>query len=151
MIKVEINNLTKNRSPLRSSGAQKAVKLALAFSGLAKKIGTRPVSLGVHIISNQKMRKLNFERRGKDKATDVLSFPMMMWEDRGSLEIELGDIFLSPEYIKNAAKEEGVAYARHFQRLFVHGLVHLLGYDHQNEREYRSMDKVEKKVLAKLK
>jgi probable rRNA maturation factor len=128
----------------------KAVKLALQYSGLAKKIGSRPVTMSVHVITNMKMCRLNMERRKKDKATDVLSFPMLMWQDKGSEVIELGDIFVSPEYIKKAAKEEVVTYQQHLRRLLVHGIVHLLDYDHKTEGQYRKMNAVERKILAKL-
>lgn len=150
MIQTEINNLTAGRFPVTPGLCVKAVKLALQYSGLNKKIGKRPVTMSVHVISNLKMRRLNRERRDKDKATDVLSFPMLMWQDKGSEVIELGDIFLSPEYIKKDAKEEGVSYIQHLRRLLVHGIVHLLDYDHKTEKQYREMDKVERKVLSKL-
>ena len=107
------------------------------------------------------MQKLNLDWRGKDRPTDVLSFPMEEGEDASSNLASqsgaekaaecLGDIVLNMDAAKRQADELGFSLEEESVRLLVHGLAHLLGYDHEkSEEEAIKMRAVESKVLKEL-
>ena len=99
-------------------------------------------SLDVFLVSDEVMRDINREYRGKDKETNILSFePPDM--PRPDTELRhLGEIYLAPDYIKNHNED--------IFRLLVHGILHLLGYDHEkNERDAEVMEKKEEEVIKK--
>jgi len=98
------------------------------------------------------VRELNKRYRGKDKATNVLSFPAPAKSgaiDGGTRRL-LGDIVLAYETVSNEAQEQEITLAHHFQHLVVHGLLHLLGFDHESERDAREMEGLEVEILASL-
>ncbi|MFH0874220.1 MAG: rRNA maturation RNase YbeY [Candidatus Komeilibacteria bacterium] len=102
------------------------------------------VSLAV--ISPQRMRQLNRQWRHQDKATDVLSFRLA-----GSAEdTVLGEILICRSVAARQAKQQGHSLLRELQILTIHGTLHLLGYDHEQEREARVMMALEKKLLRQL-
>ena len=101
--------------------------------------------LSVTIVDNEEIREINNEHRGIDKATDVLSFPMLEFdEDGNAIECEydfsddtviLGDIVISAERAKEQAEELGHSFIREMAFLTVHSMLHLLGYDHVDDPE----------------
>lgn len=96
------------------------------------------------ITDDETIRQYNKEYRNKDRATDVLSFPM---ED----EIILGDIAISFDTAKRQAEEAGINADRETAFLFIHGLLHLLGYDHETSYEdEEEMFALQEKILKKL-
>lgn len=112
--------------------------------------------------SESDMRSLNYEERGIDKVTDVLSFPSMegikgevLTPEMCRTEMDgkyifIGSIVLCDERIKIQAKEFGHSQVRERNYLIIHGLLHLLGYDHMNEKDKREMRDKEKEVLKIL-
>lgn len=101
--------------------------------------------VSVLLTTDTEIRDLNREYRFKDKATDVLSFPM---EDVDLL----GDIVISVDRTKDQASQYGVAFVEELSRLLVHGTLHLLGYDHVNGgRQARKMKLREEAIMATLK
>lgn len=89
-------------------------------------------------------KKMNFEFRGKDYATDVLSFDSMD-------ESSLGELILCPEVLKRQAKEHGLTYSQELGYMLLHGILHLLGYDHEtNESDAQEMFKLQDAVFEKL-
>ena len=102
------------------------------------------------LLSNEKeIKNLNKKFRKKNKSTDVLSFPFQAKKELNNLlkkekEIYLGDIIvnLNKIKIKNLKK-----FNKEFNRLWIHGLVHLFGHDHKQERDFLKMDQIEKKYL----
>jgi|TARA_B100000401_G_C52787568_1_gene711652 probable rRNA maturation factor len=99
---------------------------------------------------NQEIKYLNKKFRNKNKPTDVLSFPFLTKKEfkkelKEKKEIYLGDIIVNLSKIKK--KNINFSFKDEFDRLWIHGLVHLLGHDHKNESDYLSMSKVEKKYL----
>jgi probable rRNA maturation factor len=101
--------------------------------------------------SDAEMQVLNRQWRGKDKPTNVLSFPapggMPMPEDETP---PLGDIALAFETVAREAEEQGKSFASHTTHLIVHGMLHLLGYDHETESEAEEMESEERLILARL-
>jgi len=93
------------------------------------------------------MRLLNQAWRGVDAATNVLSFPNNPAGGERSL---IGDIVLAYETIATEARKEGKPFAHHLAHLAVHGFLHLLGYDHDREREAATMERLEREILHRL-
>ena len=101
----------------------------------------------VHLVGDRRMRRLQAAHRGQDKTTDVLSFAAAEGEgpDPGG---ELGDIFLSVPQIRRQAREWRVSAEEEFARMLIHGLLHLLGYDHIHKKEAAVMFARQEKYLA---
>lgn len=113
--------------------------------------------ISVKFTSDEEVRALNRDYRGKDKPTNVLSFPMMEPDllsqiaDAGEGELLLGDIVLAHGVCVREAAEKGIAVEAHAAHLIVHGSLHLLGYDHEvSDDEAEEMEQVERVALAAL-
>jgi probable rRNA maturation factor len=103
-------------------------------------------SVTVRYVAEAEARRLNREFRGKDYATNVLSFP----HDENSRELR-GDIVICAAVVAKEARAQGKPVAAHHAHLLVHGLLHLAGYDHERGgKEARAMERRERLVLAKL-
>jgi len=99
---------------------------------------------------NNEIKELNTRFRNKNKSTDVLSFPFHSKKEflnkiKKDKEIYLGDIIVNLNKIKS--KKNLIKFKLEFDKLWIHGLVHLLGYDHKKNKDYVNMNKVEKKFL----
>ena len=103
------------------------------------------------LCSDDKIRQLNFDHRGKDKATNVLSFPAAD-EDHAGNQIweQLGDIAIAYETCVREADESGISTHDHVTHLFLHGVLHLLGYDHEKDNDANEMEMLEIKLLAAI-
>src|SRR5690242_919144 len=115
----------------------------------------RPVELSVRLTGDEEVRALNAEWRGKDKATNVLSFPLSEADDLKQAklagpELLLGDIVLARGVCEAEAGDKGVSVEQHAAHLLVHGTLHLLGYDHHDDREAADMEAREVRALARL-
>lgn len=142
--------------PAEPSWAGLAARAAEAAARVAPELGNPRLSASLLFTSDAEVQVLNREWRGKDKPTNVLSFPMF---DRASLlalpaegppEL-LGDISLAHETCAREAAEKGVALQAHAAHLIVHGLLHLAGYDHETSpAEAEAMEALEIKTLALL-
>ena len=102
---------------------------------------------------NKEIKKLNFKFRKKNKSTDVLSFPFYKKKELRNIlkkekEIYLGDIIINLSKIRNRKNIEN--FKSEFNTLWVHGLVHLFGYDHKKEKDFKKMNIVEKNFLSFL-
>jgi probable rRNA maturation factor len=121
-------------------------------AALASRI--READLAIRIVGTAEGRALNRHYRGKDHATNVLSFPADMAEGvklpKGVKLPLLGDIVLCAPVIAREAKQQGKPLAWHYAHLTVHGVLHLLGWDHQDEREAECMEVLEREILAGL-
>jgi probable rRNA maturation factor len=95
------------------------------------------------------LRSLNRSYRGKDAPTNVLSFPFQSPPGSGELR-QLGDVVLAAETVRNEAAEQGIAPVHHLQHLVVHGLLHLLGFDHDTDASADAMEHLEAQILATL-
>lgn len=106
--------------------------------------------LSVVFTDDAAIRALNAEWRGKDKPTNVLSFPAFPPAKGGPLPPMLGDIVLAAETVAREAQEENKPLESHMTHLVIHGLLHLLGYDHETDDEAEEMEAVERAALARL-
>ncbi len=100
------------------------------------------VTLGVRFASDREVRRLNRDYRGKDKPTDVLSFPGGPEEEDGSYHV--GDILISIPTARRQAAERGHPVERELKVLLLHGLLHCLGYDH--EADQGKMERLERRL-----
>ncbi len=111
--------------------------------------GLDDVELSVLITDDATIHPLNLQWRGKDKPTDVLSFAQREGEVIGQVEV-LGDVVISLETAARQAAERGHDTAREVRVLLVHGICHLLGYDHEEDEEAEEMEALERDLLADL-
>lgn len=143
--------VTKKPKKLSLSGCiTKSLELALTSFGLGA------YSLECSLVSDAEIRALNRQHRGKDKATDVLSFPAFAAK-RGKVKIPpwaevLGSIVISRDTARTQAKEQKHSYRAEVVRLLVHGVCHCVGYDHDlSPRDEKLMFAEEDRILALLK
>ncbi len=125
-----------------------------------------PLSVFIAIVDDEAIRAVNREQRGKDAATDVLSFPTVSYPEgrtAGSCErllrreydpetgaCALGDIVISMDHVRAQAKEYGHSERREMGYLLTHGLFHLMGYDHMTDKDKPVMRAMEEKALASI-
>ena len=112
----------------------------------------READLAIRIVDAREGRALNRHYRGKDYATNVLSFPAELPEGlpEGVKLPLLGDLVLCAPVVAREAKEQGKPLAAHYAHLTVHGCLHLLGWDHEDAREAECMEQLEREILAGL-
>ncbi|WP_338503515.1 rRNA maturation RNase YbeY [Sphingomonas kaistensis] len=137
---------------LAEAAAQAAIAES-AFPGLVQ--AARPVELSVVLTNDEEVRGLNAEWRGKDKPTNVLSFPQAEADelddaDTPGPELLLGDIVLARETCAREAEEKALPLTSHATHLLVHGTLHLLGYDHLDDETAEDMEAREIRALARL-
>ncbi len=144
MIDVEIEDAAWTAAlPNAEALARVAVEAALAQTPLTKTGG--PTNLTVLLTDDAALRELNGRFRQQDKPTNVLSFPAPP-----NPEDHLGDVALAFGVCAREAGEQGKPIAHHLQHLVAHGVLHLLGYDHESEAEADVMEGLERVVLAGL-
>jgi probable rRNA maturation factor len=122
---------------------ESVVKTALRLEGRAD-----DPEVSIALVDDNYIRDLNFRYRSIDRATDVLSFPMDETMEDG--ENILGDIVISTETADRQAGEYNHPFLREMAYLAAHGMFHLLGYDHNDEKNRRVMREKEEKVLSVL-
>lgn len=110
-----------------------------------------PMEISLRLVDEAEGRRLNNEYRDKDYATNVLSFPVKWPADMPMPESRpLGDIVICPSVLENEAVEQNKSPAAHWAHLYIHGLLHLLGYDHETEADAAEMEALEIVSLQKL-
>ena len=103
------------------------------------------------IVGKTKIHTINKQYRGIDKETDVISFAEIDSEDDFGEDNYLGDIFINVDRVYAQAKAYGHSVKREFCFLFIHGMLHLFGYDHMNEKDEKKMFALQKKIIGDLK
>ncbi len=106
------------------------------------------ISISVSFVTKAQIKKLNKEFRNVDKVTDVLSFPMYEGKFPKVPELELGDVVICMDKVKEQAKELGHSEERESMYLFTHSVLHLLGYDHIKAADKKVMRAKEEKIIA---
>ena len=137
--------------------ADRAVAATIAatpHAGLSTTVAT--VEVSIRLTSDDEVHTLNRQYRQQDKPTNVLSFPMVQPDLIDGLsntddgEVLLGDIVLAHETCAREAAERGVPVEDHATHLIVHGVLHLLGYDHMTDADAEAMESIEREVMASL-
>ena len=138
--------------------AETAVRAAVTRTPYGELLTTPAlVEVSVRLTSDDEVHTLNRQYRGKDKPTNVLSFPMVqpdlidtVSQNTDDGELLLGDIVLAHGVCEREAAERDVAVEAHLSHLIVHGTLHLLGYDHLTDDEGDAMEAIERDALADL-
>ena len=136
--------------------ARAAAEAAIAESAFPQLgAGERTVEVSIRLSSDAEVHALNSEWRGRDKPTNVLSFPMaepgQLTDANGAgPELMLGDIILAHGTCVAEAKEKAIPLERHAAHLMVHGTLHLLGYDHMDDASADDMESREVRALARM-
>jgi len=138
MIEIEINNLTRFT-------VDKAF-----FTGVAKKVlkgenkGTEHISIA--FVSAEEIQMLNKKYRGKDKPADVLSF-----EKVSDFKGECSEVIICPAVVKETTKESKLSFKKELAKMLIHGVLHVLGYDHEKSKsEAEKMEAKEKVYFSKI-
>ena len=126
--------------------AGKAVEAAVAKLGL----GGAESELSILFTDDESVQKLNAEWRDKDKPTNVLSFPAFDLAPGDSPGPLLGDIVVACQTVARESELEGKSFDDHLCHLIVHGFLHLLGYDHENDMDADEMEAAERAILADM-
>ncbi len=108
-------------------------------------VGGQPGTVVVLLADDAFVQELNARHRGKDNPTNVLSF-LAPPEFGGAI----GDVVLAFETVEREAQEQGKSFADHARHLVVHGVLHLMGYDHEEDVEAEEMEAIERSILARL-
>jgi probable rRNA maturation factor len=128
--------------------AQAALRGALAAPSRGRGRG-RAAELSLVLGGDALVKSLNQRWRGRDQATNVLSFPA--GPDAGDAgPLLLGDVVLAYETVARESQAQGKALAAHLSHLVAHGVLHLLGFDHESDAEARHMEGLERRILARL-
>ena len=108
--------------------------------------------VSIYLTNNEKIKEINSEFRKIDRVTNVLSFPQN--EERmiskSKKYFMLGDVVISMEKISMEAVELNKSFSDHLLHMIIHSILHLFGYDHQNDKEASLMERMESQILAKL-
>ncbi|HEY4509689.1 MAG TPA: rRNA maturation RNase YbeY [Candidatus Paceibacterota bacterium] len=131
---IEVNNLT--RIKISEAFLKKVAEMVLKGEKQQKK------DLSVAIVGSKKAGELNKKYRKKDAVANVLSFV--------NPELGLGEIVLCPSQIKEDAKKYGMIFEQALAWMCIHGILHLLGYDHKKEREAKRMEQKERMYLSRI-
>lgn len=135
-------------SPISVEEIEADCNLVLSEEGVE-----RPCTVSISIVSDAEIQQVNFEWRGKNAPTDVISLEVEHPNDPDlapSEMCELGDIILAPNFIARQAKEYGTTEADEFRLMLVHAMLHLLGYDHIEDDEAEVMEAREDALVALL-
>ncbi|MCP4324053.1 MAG: rRNA maturation RNase YbeY [Alteromonadales bacterium] len=142
-IACEQNDLAKN--------LPSETQLQLWVDTVLEQVSSKPqqdFEITVRLVNQEESQQLNMQYRGKDKPTNVLSFPFEVPE---GIELNLlGDLIICIEVMKQEAQTQNKALFDHWAHLVVHGCLHLVGFDHISDSEAAEMESIEITVLAKL-
>ena len=141
-----IENEQKEQTPFRGykSALRRAIEETLKREGFIPK-----AEISVTLVSSEEICRLNREFRGVDRPTDVLSFPLTEeGEEFEEKEVCLGDIILCPKVIFSQAKEFGTSYRQEMCLMAIHSTLHLLGWDHMEEKEKEEMFARQEAILS---
>lgn len=136
---------SKHRNLPTAEQFQRWLELVLADSAARR-------SVTVCLVDTEESRQLNLRYRAQDKPTNVLSFPSDL-PDRVLKELDLvplGDLVICAPKVLAEAREQGKQQEHHWAHLTIHGVLHLLGYDHQNERQALEMESLETRLMEEL-
>lgn len=128
-----------------SLSQQRLLRLTRLVVAAAHARGT--IEISVAFVGKKESQKLNRQYRKKNRPTNVLSFPLIHTKRAGTTWVS-GEIVLCPPIIRQEAQTAKVPMTKMMDRLYVHGVLHLLGYDHVRERDFRAMQHLEVNVLG---
>ncbi len=126
------------------------LKKVTAF--VLQQMALKEAEISIVLFSDRGIQQLNKRYLGLNKPTDVLSFSQREGDDRGIYSVCLGDVIISTEAAARQATEAGLSFNQELDFLLVHGILHLLGYDHiQSPQEAAKMEKMQKQLIGRIK
>jgi len=134
----------KNPKKYFSKKLKKILKIVKFFKG-------KNITFTILLTNSQNMKKLNKKFRNRNKSTDVLSFPFLSSNNlklTKQKKFYIGDVATSYEIINSRSKKNN--FILEFDKAWVHGLLHLIGYNHVQNKDYFKMNKIEKKILNSI-
>ena len=148
-VNVEVNSKSwhkkiKNPKKYFSKKLKKILKIVKFFKG-------KNITFTILLTNSLNMKKLNKKFRNRNKSTDVLSFPFLSSNNlkfTKRKKFYIGDVAISYEIIDSRSKKNN--FLSEFDKAWVHGLLHLVGYNHVKNEDYFKMDKIEKKILNSI-
>ena len=135
------------------AGAEAVIQRAIAAAAEIADADVGEAELAVMLTDDSGIRTLNGNWRGIDKPTNVLSFPALQptgARKPGDAPRMLGDIAIAYQTLRREADEEQKPFNHHLSHLAVHGFLHLIGYDHDNDADAEAMESLEIEILAQL-
>ena len=129
------------------SAMRKAITLALKYKNLKT---TDPYEVSIIFVDEARIREINNDFRHIDRATDVISFAFSEGEGAEFAPYLLGDIFICTDVVANHAEKYGTTFNEEMVFMVVHGILHLLGFDHHKKREREDMRNAENVVMKQL-
>jgi len=142
------------RNTVKSSGVDTR-RLKTVAKQLLRQVDESDSSLSISLVDDREIQVLNREHRGKDKPTDVLSFPL--YEDGQGTTLEpvvperlLGDVVISIDTARRQAAEYDAPLQNEVYRLLIHGILHVLGHDHEQPEERAAMEAEERRLAAAI-
>lgn len=131
---------------------QKTTNVVFSYINLIQNI-EKHVEFSITLTNDKQIQSLNADYRGKNKPTNVLSFPQIIWSQddwKDEPVLMLGDVVISIETLKKECEEQSKTFEDHFTHMLVHSLVHLFGYDHETDEEAEEMESLEIKILKDM-
>jgi probable rRNA maturation factor len=155
MVKVNLvveNQLWKHKYPKANLLLKKIIhKILLSVFPSSKS----SFEISILLTGSKNMKELNKKFRKINKDTDVLSFPaeekrFFNKNIQSKKQVYLGDIALSYQYIKKITEKEKVTFDSYFKKMLVHGILHLVGHEHESLKQYKKMNFLEKKIIKNI-
>ena len=141
---VDIQNVSKHKTTPSREQFEKWVAAAINHI----EVPTDAKEVTIRIVDQDESQSLNSQYRGKDKPTNVLSFP---FEAPPQVELNLlGDLVICAPLVEHEAREQSKEELKHWAHLTIHGILHLLGYDHIDDDEAEEMEQLEADILSAL-
>ena len=142
----------KSRYPKINSFLNKSIKKILSFIFLSQAI---TFEISILLTDTKNMKKLNKRFRKINKDTDVLSFPaeeknFFKRPLKSKRKVYLGDIALSYQYIEMIIKKQNISFDNYLKKMLVHGVLHLIGYEHDSLKKYKKMNLLEQRILRNI-
>jgi probable rRNA maturation factor len=136
---------------VRNSGVD-ARRLKSVAKKLLREVGEADSALSLSLVDDPQIQELNREHRGKDKPTDVLSFPLYEAGEasRGDGERLLGDVVISIDTARRQAADYDAPLQNELYRLLIHGILHVLGHDHEEPAQRAAMEAEERRLAAAI-
>jgi probable rRNA maturation factor len=127
-----------------------ALRLKTDARKLLKAVGEEASAISISLVDDREIAQLNRDHRGKDKPTDVLSFPLYEPGEATTGEHErlLGDVVISVDTARRQAAEYDAPLQNEINRLLIHGILHVLGHDHEERAEREAMEAEERRLAA---
>lgn len=144
---IHVENQTQDEIPLKDLTIKKTISKTLELSSW---VSSKPYEVSVLFVDRDEIRQINKDYRNIDRATDVISFSYREGEGAEFAGMMLGDLAICPEVVKKHSLAYGTLFEVEMSFVIVHGVLHLLGFDHTKKTDREKMREMEDKVMKEL-